>query len=103
MQKRRAFEPGDTVKTFTGQVGMVVAPEVFSEIRGRLKEGRRPGRYFAPGCCLHPDYVVQVPVLFEEGTYDVMRAMNLRKTSGISPEMRTRIQQIVEGPGATTP
>jgi len=43
MERKRLFEPGDTVATFTGQAGLVISEEVFSEIRNSLKEGRRLG------------------------------------------------------------
>lgn len=95
MERKRLFEAGDTVATFTGQVGTVITEEVFAKIRKRLKEGKRPGHYFAPGCCQNPDYVIQVPVLFEDGTYDVMRAMNIRKTAGIPEEKRSYIEDII--------
>ncbi|HDZ91020.1 MAG: hypothetical protein JRJ09_15445 [Deltaproteobacteria bacterium] len=93
-RKKALFEAGETVATFTGQAGMVISPEVFAQIRKRLKEGRRPGHYFAPGCCHNPDYTTQVPVLFEDGTYDVMRAMNIRR-SGIPGEKRSLIEGII--------
>jgi len=95
MERKRLFEAGDTVTTFTGQAGMVISAEVFAGIRKRLKEGKKPGHYFAPGCCHNPDYVIQVPVLFEDGTYDVMRAMNIRRTDGLPEEKRSYIEDII--------
>jgi hypothetical protein len=86
LQEKRLFEPGDLVKTFTGQIGVVMSLEEFEEGKARFREGRRPGYYFAPGCCAHPDYVTQVPVFFEDGTYDVMKAMNIRKKSDVPAE-----------------
>jgi hypothetical protein len=94
MERKRTFKPGDMVTSFTGQVGMVVSEEEFSALKKHLKEGRRPGHYFAPGCCQHPDYVIQVPVLFEDATWDVMRGLNIKKPSNPAKESRRRIQRI---------
>ena len=96
MEKKRAFEPGDMVTSFTGQSGMVISEEAYLDIKSRLKEGKRPGYYFSPGCCQNPDYVTQVPVLFEDATWDVMRAMNIRKASDLSGEKRSHIQSIID-------
>jgi hypothetical protein len=95
MKPKKTFEPGDIVTTFTGHVGMVISQEEYWVLRGRLKEGRKPGRYFCPGCCQHPDYVIQIPVLFEDNTWDVMRAMNLRKAPNLPQEKRAKIQGII--------
>ena len=95
MERKRLFEAGDTVATFTGQAGMVISAEVFSKIRKSLKEGKRPGHYFAPGCCNNPDYVIQVPVLFEDGTYDLMRAMNIKRIAGVPEEKKSYIEGII--------
>ena len=95
MEARRLFEPGDFVASFTGQIGLVLSPEEFERAKDRLKEGRRPGHFFAPGCCANPDYVTQVPVLFEDEMWDVMKAMNLRKKTGIQEEKRGRIQRML--------
>ena len=97
MERKRLFEAGDTVATFTGQAGMVISAEVFAKISKNLKEGRRPGHYFAPGCCHNPDYVIQIPVLFEDGTYDVMRAMNIKRTDGLPEEKRSYMEDIING------
>ncbi len=96
VDKKRAFNPGDTVTTFTGQAGVVISQDVLAGARDRLKEGRRPGYYFAPGCCHHPDYIIQIPVIFEDGTYDVMRAMNLKRTPDISGEITSRLEGLIE-------
>jgi hypothetical protein len=97
MAKRRLFEAGDMVTTFTGQPGIVISEAVLAAAEGTLKEGKRPGHYFAPGCCHHPDYVVQVPVLFEDGTYDIMRAMNIRKATSLAEENQLRLQVLRNG------
>ena len=94
MEKKRMFEPGDVVTTFTGQLGIVISEKEFSILKNRLREGRRPGHYFAPGCCQHPDYVIQVPVLFEDATWDVMRTMNIKRTPNLSEEIKAHIQGI---------
>jgi len=95
MERKRLFEAGDTVATFTGQAGMVISAEVFARIRKSLKEGKRPGHYFAPGCCQNPDYVIQIPVLFENGTYDVMRAMNIKRITGLPEEKRSYLEGLI--------
>lgn len=95
MKGKRTFEPGDIVATFTGQEGMVISEEEYTMIRGRLREGRRPGHYFAPGCCSSPDYVTRMPVLFSDSTFDVMRAMNVRKVQDPAGEKRAHIQGIL--------
>ena len=95
MEKKRLFEPGDMVSTFTGQVGMVISKEALTLARGRFKEGRRPGYYFAQGCCQNPDYLTQVPVFFEDGTFDVMRSMNIKKRQDLPEEKRSKIQEMM--------
>ena len=95
MEKRRLFEPDDVVSTFSGQVGMVISPEAFPGVRVRFKEGNRPGFYFAPGCCPNPDYITQVPVFFEDGTYDVMRPMNIRKVHDLPETKRDQLREMM--------
>jgi hypothetical protein len=99
MEKRKLFEPGDMVASFSGQVGLVISKETLAMVRTRFKEGRRPGYYFAPGCCQNPDYVTQVPVFFEDGTFDVMRAMNIKKRTDLAEEKKSKIQHIIESEG----
>lgn len=96
MEKKRLFEVGDMVSTFTGQVGMVISTETLVMVRTRFKEGRRPGYYFAQGCCQNPDYLTQVPVFFEDGTFDVMRSMNIKKNADLPEERRSTIQEMME-------
>jgi hypothetical protein len=76
---RRLYEPGDRVTDMAGVGGRVLSAEELTQARANQPEGKRPGHYFAPGCCARPDYVTQIPVLFEDGTYDIMRAMNIRR------------------------
>jgi hypothetical protein len=95
VEKKRLFEVGDMVSTFTGQVGMVISKEVLAMARGNFKEGRRPGYYFAQGCCQNPDYLTQVPVFFEDGTFDVMRSMNIKKRQDLPEEKRSKIQEMM--------
>jgi hypothetical protein len=94
-KERKLFEPGDLVVNFTGQIGLVLSLEEFVRAKVRLREGRRPGHFFAPGCCANPDYVTQIPVLFEDGMYDVMKAMNIRKRKDIQEERRNRIHKML--------
>ena len=96
VQGKRLFKPGDLVTSFTGQIGLVMSPEEFEKAKGLFREGRRPGHSFAPGCCVHPDYVTQVPVFFEDGTYDVMKAMNVRKKPDVQEEKLGQIQRMLE-------
>lgn len=96
MERKKSFQPGDLVKTLTGQRGMVLSLDTFELIRNTLKEGKRPGRFFAPGCCQYPDYMIQVPVLFEDETFDVMRSMNIKREQEFSEELRERIQSIID-------
>ena len=96
LEARRSFTPGDLVESFTGQMGLVLSRADLKRVQSRCKEGKRPGHYFAPGCCANPDYVTQVPVLFEDGTYDVMRAMNLKRRLDLPEEERRRLEKILE-------
>ena len=96
VERKRLFDSGQMVAAFSGQVGMVMGQEMYDRARKTLSEGHKAGRYFAPGCCHHPDYVTQVPVLFEDGSYDVMRSMNLKKKSDIPEEKRLTIQGIIQ-------
>jgi len=96
MERKKLFEPGTPVVLSTGQAGVVISREVLQNVSSRLKEGRRPGHYFAPGCCHNPDYVTQVPVLFEDGTYDVMRAMYVRRAAALPAEKKARIEGFMD-------
>lgn len=95
VERRRLFEPGDLVSSFTGDLGVVLSEETLKQVPTLFKEGNRPGRFFAPGCCHNPDYVTQVPVLFEDGTYDVMRAMNIRKRTDLPAAKREELERMV--------
>jgi len=96
VEKQRLFDSGQMVAAFGGQVGVVMGQDMYDRARKALREGRKTGRYFAPGCCHHPDYITQVPVLFEDGSYDVMRSMNIKKQSDIPEEKRLMIQDIIQ-------
>jgi hypothetical protein len=95
LHEKRLFKAGDLVASFAGQIGLVLSLEEFEQVKARFREGRRPGHYFAPGCCANPDYVTQVPVFFEDGTYDVMKAMNIRKKSDVEEWKRDQIHRMV--------
>ncbi len=90
------------VAALNGQVGMVMGREMYDRARKTLPEGKRAGRHFAPGCCYHPDYVTQIPVLFEDGAYNVMRGMNLKKTPDVSEEKKLSIQEVIQKNNLTT-
>ena len=83
------------MESFAGQIGLVLSFEEFEQAKARFREGRRPGHYFAPGCCANPDYLTQVPVLFEDGIYDVMKSMNIRKRKDASEEKRDQIRRML--------
>ena len=99
MERKRLYEPGDMVATFTGQTGIVLSKEELGEVSEHFKEGHRPGRYFAPGCCHNPDYVTQIPIFFEDGTFDVMRSMNIRKKPDASEELKDKIKGMMRSYG----
>ena len=96
MKGKRSFEPGDMVASFTGEQGMVLSLKEYSMIRERLREGRRPGHYFAPGCCRSPDYITCMPVLFDDSTFDLMRVMNVRRIQYPGREKRAHIRGILD-------
>ena len=95
MEKKKLFEPGDMVTTFTGQAGIVISAESLAKAKALFKEGRRPGHYFAPGCCHNPDFVTQVPVLFEDGTFDVMRSVNIKKKSDLPEQKKSELENLL--------
>jgi hypothetical protein len=95
--KKRIFEPGQMVSSLKGQAGIVLSEKAYLDVRSRFKEGKIPGHYFAPGCCPHLDYVLQVPVLFEDGTYDVTRSLNIKKVPDLSQEKRTQLLNLLYG------
>lgn len=92
-ERKRLFEPGDLVSTFTGDLGLVLSSEALQQVRALFKEGNHPGRFFAQGCCQNPDYLTQVPVFFEDGTYDVMRAMNIKKKTDLPHSKREELEK----------
>ena len=95
MERKRVFEPGDYVKSSSNHFGIVLSRHELEEARTRFQEGRKPGRFFAPGCCQDPDNVLQIPVLFEDGTFDIMRSMNLRKMDPPG-DKKVKIQKMME-------
>jgi hypothetical protein len=94
-EKRRLYEPSHLVAAINGQVGIVLSETGYAKAKEVLKESRRAGSYFAPGCCANPDYITQVPVLFEDGTFDVMRSLNIRKIKEVPPEKRSRLDSLI--------
>ena len=96
MTRKKLFEPGTFVASFTGMAGIILSPEELQEVRKTCREGNRPGRYFAPGCCQNPDYVLQVPVLFEDSTFDIMRSMNIKKGVDVPGEKQAHLQSLLE-------
>ncbi|MBW1672650.1 MAG: hypothetical protein JRF06_01910 [Deltaproteobacteria bacterium] len=104
MGKKTLFEPGDLVKSFTGQNGLVISTKTFDKIRDKVKQGRRPGHFFAAGCPDNIDYLLQVPVFFEDGTYDIMKPMNIKKASGSAEgwtegdlkEKRSKLEEMLQ-------
>ena len=96
MEKKTLFEPGDLVKSFTGQHGLVISQNTLDRIRDKVKQGRRPGYFFAAGCCDSVDYLLKVPVFFEDGTYDIMKPMNIKKASQGSEEKKSKLEKMLE-------
>ncbi len=97
--RKRLYEPGEYVALFNGLVGIVVSPEALNKAYKVLKEGNKPGRYFVPGCCQHPDYIIQIPVIFEDGTFDIMRAMNLRRMPDPPEDKRKKVDLLLKKHG----
>jgi hypothetical protein len=95
MERKRLFEPGDVVMTFTGEIGIVISKQMFEKVAARSKEGRRAGHFFSPGCCYNPDYLTQIPVFFEDGTFDVMRSMNLKRKRDLPEKKRLELERKV--------
>ena len=95
MGKRTLFEPGDLVKSFTGQHGLVISQKTLDRIKDKVKQGRRPGYFFAAGCCDSVDYLLKVPVFFEDGTYDIMKPMNIKKANEGSEEKKLKLEQML--------
>jgi hypothetical protein len=96
VEKKALFMPGDMVVTQSGQVGMVISKEILAWVRRKFKETKRPGHYFAPGCCSHPDFLTQIPVFFEDRTFDIMRPMSLKKKEDLPEEKKTAILDILK-------
>ena len=96
MEKKTLFEPGNLVKSFTGQYGLVISQNTLDRIRDKVKQGRRPGYFFAAGCCDNVDYLLQVPVYFEDGTYDIMKPMNIKKVKEVSEEKKSKLEEMLE-------
>ena len=94
MEKRALFEPGDLIKTFTGDFGLVISGATFEGIKGKVKQGRKPGHFFAPGCRENIDYLLKVPVFFEDGTYDIMKSMNIRKATEDCERKRSELEEM---------
>ena len=95
MEKKVTFKPGDLVRSFTGHFGLVLSMQEFESIKGKVSQGRKPGHFFAPGCCENIDYLVQVPVFFEDGTYDIMKSMNIKAVPQDSGEKRSKLEEML--------
>jgi hypothetical protein len=96
MEKRALFEPGDLIKTFTGDFGLVISGATFEEIKRKVKQGRKPGHFFAAGCPENIDYLLKVPVFFEDGTFDIMKSMNIRKATEDCERKRSKLEEILK-------
>ena len=96
MEKKTTFKPGDLVRSFTGHVGLVLSKKAFESIKGKVSKGRKPGYFFAPGCCENIDYLVQVPVFFEDGTYDIMKSMNIQAIPEDSGGKRSKLEGMIK-------
>jgi len=96
MEKKTLFEPGDLVKSFTGQHGLVISTKTLDKMRDKVKQGRRPGHFFAAGCPDSIDYLLKVPVFFEDGTYDIMKPMNIKKANEDSEKKKSKLEKMLE-------
>ncbi|MBW2332091.1 MAG: hypothetical protein JRF08_01135 [Deltaproteobacteria bacterium] len=65
------------------------------KIRDKVKQGRRPGHFFAAGCPENIDYLLQVPVFFEDGTYDIMKPMNIKRTNKDIEIKRVKLEEML--------
>ena len=81
------------VVTYGGQAGMVISKRLLGILRKHWREGRRPGHSFTLGECHDPDYIQEVPVAFEDGTFDVMRATSIQRGIEGQDEKRAEIQR----------
>ena len=79
--------------TYTGQAGMVVSKELLAILRRHLREGKRPGHFFTLGECHDPDYIQEIPVAFEDGTFDVMKSTSIQRWTNEQDEKRAAIQR----------
>ncbi|MFO8163960.1 MAG: hypothetical protein ACQEQO_02920 [Thermodesulfobacteriota bacterium] len=93
MGKKTLFEPGDLVKSFIGQHGLVISLETLEKIKDNVKQGRRPGHFFAAGCPENIDYLLQVPVFFEDGTYDIMKPMNIKRSNEDIEKKKSQLEE----------
>ena len=96
MVRKVLFEPGNVVKSFTGHKGLIISREDYRGIRVKARKGNKPGHFFAPGCCDNIDYVQKVPVFFEDGTYDIMKSMNIRNLEGDGKEERSKLETMLK-------
>ena len=96
MVRKVLFEPGDVVRSFSGHKGLIISRKDYEEIRVKVRQGNKPGHFFAPGCCDNIDYVQQVPVFFEDGTYDIMKSMNIRNLGGDAKEERVKLESMLK-------
>ena len=96
MERKRLFEPGDLVKSFTGQFGLVISKPEYEKIKTKVKEGKRPGYFFAAGCCEVIDYLLQVPVFFEDGTYDIMKPVNIKKVKDDPQPKTSKLEKMIQ-------
>ena len=90
------FEPGDVVRSFSGHKGLIISRKNCEKIRAKVRQGSKPGHFFAPKCCDNIDYVQHVPVFFEDGTYDIMKSMNIGNLEGDPKEERAKLETMLK-------
>jgi hypothetical protein len=95
MEKKSLFKPGDVVRSFTGHFGLVISQQALEGIKGKIRQGKRPGHFFAMGCPENIDYLLQVPVFFEDGTYDIMKPMNIKAVPEDAEEKRSKLEEML--------
>ena len=96
MEKKTLFKPGDLIRSFTGQHGVVISQKTLDGIKNKVRQGRRPGYFFAAGCCDNVDYLLKVPVFFDDGTYDIMKPMNIKKADKGSEEKKSKLEDMLK-------
>ena len=93
-EKKHTFQPGEIVGVLTGETGIVLTWHEYNRVKKSLLEGRRPGHFFAPGRCASPDYLTQVPILFKDGTFDIMRSISMKRLETVEHDQKRFFEEL---------